>query len=77
MIHCSALKSACSTLSSVGRIAGTLDISRPNISEERQAAIRATMPLIREDGREAEVMLWPFDVETYKGDIRCRPFASA
>lgn len=41
MIHCMPLKSPCSTSSSVGRITGTLEISRPNISEVRQTAASA------------------------------------
>src|SRR3954454_18261067 len=44
MIHCSCLKSACSTRSSVGRIAGMLEISRPNIRQERQIAVSAATP---------------------------------
>lgn len=38
MIHCISLKLPRRTDSSVGRIAGTLEISRPNISEAKQTA---------------------------------------
>ncbi|BDU19462.1 hypothetical protein DYGSA30_09190 [Dyella sp. GSA-30] len=42
MIHCALLKSVCSTFSTCGRITGTLEISRPNMSAARQMATRAT-----------------------------------
>ncbi|MNT67034.1 hypothetical protein D3C72_2051470 [compost metagenome] len=41
MIHCMSLKSPCSDCSSVGRMTGTLEISRPNIKAIRQTADRA------------------------------------
>ncbi|MCY1369611.1 hypothetical protein D9M69_566610 [compost metagenome] len=41
MIHCMSLKSPCSDFSSVGRMTGTLEISRPNIRAMRQTADRA------------------------------------
>ncbi|VWC49953.1 hypothetical protein BLA6863_07774 [Burkholderia lata] len=49
MIHCMPLKSPCSTCSSVGRITGTLEISRPNISDVRQTAASATAFLRESD----------------------------
>jgi hypothetical protein len=42
MIHCMSLKSPCSAFSSVGRMTGTLEISRPNIRAMRQIAASAT-----------------------------------
>jgi len=38
MIHCISLKSLRRIDSSVGRITGTLEISRPNINEAKQTA---------------------------------------
>ena len=38
MIHWSCLKSACNTCSSVGKIAGMLEISNPNMRHERHTA---------------------------------------
>jgi hypothetical protein len=43
MIHCMPLKSLCKTRSSVGRITGTLEISRPNISDARHIAPSASV----------------------------------
>src|SRR3954454_12830132 len=57
MTHCSCLKSACSTCSSVGKIEGMLDISNPNIKQARHTANKTTTPRwVRAAG-----MVRPFD----------------
>src|SRR5882757_8496526 len=67
MIHCSALKSACSTCSSVGKIAGMLEISNPNIRQARHTADRTTAPR-----RLSSVdMIRPFVVASQRHTARC------